>query len=643
MNTFSIKSLLLAIVISFLGIFSTYTISLKVTERLKAESYQKIENVAEQISIRFQDAIDKSINDLQGLQAFYSANKQHLSLLEFNQYMKVLNINEREYIQALSWVPLVKYSDREQFETEIKAQQPDFEILERGEQGKLASSAIRPYYTPVVYVSNYDANKNAVGFDLNSNEIRSYSLELARDSGNMTTTAKIQLIQDNAASTGGAVGVLIIAPVYQQDLPTATTEQRITALIGYVTGVFKIDTLMENAKARADIEDLELSLVDLNQDSGGLLYGQAKHQEFFSFDITIPQRKWQLNISLKDMLLEDIESPAVIKLILFGGIVISLLLAFAIYALQVAVIRAKNISHLSEALQNQNSQLEKKVVERTQSLADKNAQLKDNIDELTAQRGLLSSLMKEADAAKVLAELRAVDLARSNKDLDEFAYVASHDLKAPLRGIDQLATWVVEDLEEGNLEEIPSHLKMMRNRIQRLETLLNDLLTYSRANRQEKSISKIDANIVINDLFHLVAPLDGFSLIIKNNLPTFLTYRAPFEQVIRNLLSNAIKHHDKKQGNIKIGCTETELFYQFSIEDDGPGIASDYHQDIFKMFKTLRPRDETEGSGMGLALIKKIVEHYSGEVTVESALGEGCTFYFTWPKGEIEFNKMDQR
>ena len=639
MNIFSIKPLLLAIVISFIGIFSTYTISLKVTDQLKAESYEKIENIAKQVSSRFQDAIDKSLNDLQGLQAFYSANKQHFSQLEFNQYMDVLDINQRGYIQAMSWVPLVKFSEKERFEALIKAQQPDFNIMERDAQGKLVKSKVRPHYTPVTYVSNYQANKQALGFDLNSNDIRRQSLELARDSGRMTTTAKIKLVQE----TGSSAGFLIIAPVYQQDLPIDTKVQRITALIGYVTGVFRIDTLMENAKAQADIEALELSLLDINQENDGLLYGQIEDKDFFSFDIKIPDRQWQLNIALNDLLLKDIESPAVIKWILFGGTVISLLLAFAIYALQVAVFRAKNISHLSEALQNQNSQLEKKVVERTQSLADKNVQLKTNIDELTAQRALLSSLMKKADAAKVLAELRSVDLARSNKDLDEFAYVASHDLKAPLRGIDQLATWVVEDLEEGNLEEVPAHLKMMRNRIKRLETLLNDLLTYSRANRQQNSISEIDSKVVINDLFSLVAPLEGFTLTIKDNLPRFSTYRAPFEQVVRNLLSNAIKHHDKEQGHIQIGCTEKDEFYVFSIEDDGPGISPNYHEDIFKMFKTLRPRDETEGSGMGLALIKKIVEHYSGEVIVKSVLGQGCTFYFSWPKGEIESSMMEQK
>lgn len=610
---------------------STYSISVNVANQLKTESYLKTENIAKQISIRFQDAIDKSINDLQGLQAFYSANKQHLSKDEFDHYMDVLNINDREYIQALSWIPLVKYSEKEQFEAAMKVQESNFNITERSKEGVLISSTVRPYYTPVTYVAPYESNKLAIGFDLNSNSIRRHSLELARNSGEMTTTSKINLIQ----KSGDSAGVLIIAPVYKQGLPADNVEQRIKALLGYTTGVFRIATLMENAKARSDVEDLALALLDINKENGGLLYGEIDHEPFFSYDLIVPGRHWQLNLSLNEKLLKSIESPPIIKWILAGGTLISLLLALAIYALQVAVTRAKNIACLSDELKNQNSQLEKKVAARTQSLADKNTQLELSIDELTTQRKLLSHLMKEADISKIIAEQRAIELARSNKDLDDFAYVASHDLKAPLRGIDQLATWIVEDMEEGNLQEVPEHLKMMRSRIKRLETLLNDLLTYSRVNHQQNSISEINTNVLVNDLFMLVSPLTGFTLTISGDLPTFSTFSAPFEQVIRNLLSNAIKHHDKQQGTIEISCIDKDKFYQFSVKDDGPGISSSYHEDVFKMFKTLKPRDETEGSGMGLALIKKIVEHYSGQVKIESSEGQGCTFYFTWPKSVL--------
>lgn len=624
----SIKSLAVSVVISVFGILSTYSVSLKVASQLKSESALKIENTAKQVSYYLQDSIDKSLNDLRGLQAFYSVGKGGISQLEFNRYMEILDIKSRNYIQALSWVPLIKSEQKSEYLARLRAEYPGFNIVQRDENGQLIVSPDKDEYTPVTYFSSIQSNKKALGYDLSSNEVRRNSLEFARNSGMMSTTGKINLVRE----AGSLIGALIIAPVYNKGLATDTIEQRISALRGYVTGVFKIDVLMESAKKYADIKGLELTLLDVDVNHVDLLYGMDTTSHFFSYDLKVPERQWQLHVSLNQQLIESLESPPVIKWVLAGGITISLLLGIAIYALLVSIERARSITLLSEELKSQNSSLEKKVTQRTQSLADKNSQLKENVDILEKQRVLLSRLMKEAEQAKLNAQTYAEELARSNKELDEFAYVASHDLKAPLRGIDQLATWVIEDIEEGNLEEIPDHLKMMRNRIGRLESLLNDLLEYSQVNHRSDSISEIDSNVLVNDLFVLVSPLNSFSLNIEGELPIFSTFRAPFEQVIRNLLNNAIKHHHKELGSISVNCADEGDFYQFSVTDDGPGISVKYQEEIFKMFKTLKPRDETEGSGMGLALIKKIVEHYNGRVEIESSEGEGCTFYFTWPK-----------
>jgi signal transduction histidine kinase len=287
---------------------------------------------------------------------------------------------------------------------------------------------------------------------------------------------------------------------------------------------------------------------------------------------------------------------------------------------------------LSDELKNQNEKLEVTVNERTKELEESNDQLNQHVDTLQTQQKELSDLIVQSNISKINTEKRSKDLARSNQDLDDFAYVASHDLKAPLRGIDQLASWIAEDISEGNIEQIPEHVGLMRSRVQRLERLLNDLLEYSRANRQPYQPSKINCNQLVNDTFLLISPPVDFSLTIINDLPEFLTLSAPFEQVIRNLLNNAIKHHDKSKGHIKVSVEDDKDYYTFSVSDDGPGIDVTNYDEIFKMFKTLKPRDETEGSGMGLALIKKVVEHYTGSVFVDSVVGEGCTFYFTWPK-----------
>lgn len=223
-------------------------------------------------------------------------------------------------------------------------------------------------------------------------------------------------------------------------------------------------------------------------------------------------------------------------------------------------------------------------------------------------------------------------LMQTNKELETFAYVASHDLKSPLRGIAQLSTWIEEDLAENLHSDVTKHTHMLRNRIQRMDKLLDDLLIYYRAGKTQSSLAKVDVAQLAHELFDIQNTKPGLQLTTANDLPCFTTQSTPFEQVLRNLFSNAIKHHDKEQGTIHLGCKSLgNQFYQFSVCDDGPGIPKPFQQRVFGMFQTLKPRDELEGSGMGLALIQKIVRNYGGDIWLESQ-GRGCCFYFTWPQ-----------
>ncbi len=224
------------------------------------------------------------------------------------------------------------------------------------------------------------------------------------------------------------------------------------------------------------------------------------------------------------------------------------------------------------------------------------------------------------------------ELVRANKELETFAYVASHDLKSPLRGIAQLSSWIDEDLQAQEYDSVPGHTKLLRSRITRMETLLDDLLIFYRAGKVDTNQRVVDVKHMATELFEMQNLKQGLQLILEENLPTFTTLATPFEQVLRNLLSNAIKHHDKDEGLIRISCRVVDSHYfEFSVYDDGPGIPEQYQQRIFGMFQTLKPRDEVEGSGMGLALIKKIIENYGGEINVHS-VGRGTCFIFTWPQ-----------
>jgi PAS domain S-box-containing protein len=222
------------------------------------------------------------------------------------------------------------------------------------------------------------------------------------------------------------------------------------------------------------------------------------------------------------------------------------------------------------------------------------------------------------------------ELKRSNKDLNEFAYVASHDLKTPLRGIMQLASWIEEDLLDVASEDTLKYLATLKNRTFRLEKLLDDLLDYSKVGRVVGDIKEVDCKVLINNIFDLLDPPKGFSITVQSDTKIISIHKTPLEIALRNLLSNAIKHNDKEKGVINVLIQHRGDKIEFTVEDNGPGIDEQYFEQIFELFKTLQPRDIVEGSGMGLAIVKKIVEAHGGKILVSSTLGRGASFTFTW-------------
>ncbi len=230
-------------------------------------------------------------------------------------------------------------------------------------------------------------------------------------------------------------------------------------------------------------------------------------------------------------------------------------------------------------------------------------------------------------------EAKQAELVRSNKDLEQFAYVASHDLKAPLRAIDLLVQWIKEEIGDYDAGSVQENLQLLGQRTQRLGRLLDDLLAYSRAGRKIGACRETDVHALVLDAIQLLNPPESFACGIEGRLPTFETYPAPLEQVFRNLIGNALKHHPGPAGHITVSCEERDELYVFSIRDDGPGIPPEYADRVFEMFQTLKPRDQVEGSGMGLAIVNRIVAWQRGRVWFEPAPeGSGAVFRFEWRK-----------
>lgn len=254
-------------------------------------------------------------------------------------------------------------------------------------------------------------------------------------------------------------------------------------------------------------------------------------------------------------------------------------------------------------------------------------------DEIGRISTAFNGMADHLQAAHVVRDSALADLERSNAELDRFAYVASHDLKAPLRGIRNLAEWIAEDVAATASGDTRENLRLLNSRVDRLDSLLESLLTYSRVGRKVSSAEAVDTARLVDEISDYLAPRAGFTVKCAGAMPQLMTAKAPLEQVLRNLINNALKHHDRDHGEVRVSARELDDVVEFRVEDDGPGIPPEFHERVFMMFQTLKPRDQVEGSGMGLAIVKKTVESVRGHIRVEATgAARGTTFVFSWPK-----------
>ena len=227
------------------------------------------------------------------------------------------------------------------------------------------------------------------------------------------------------------------------------------------------------------------------------------------------------------------------------------------------------------------------------------------------------------------------ELQSANRGLREFAHVVSHDLKAPLRGIASVADWLVTDYSGKLGAEGCEQLNLIANRVKRLSGMIDGILTYSRAGRDQGSRASVALDALVRSTIDLLAPPAHIEVVVAPDLPQLDIEAVKIQQVFQNLLSNALDFIDKPVGRVEVGCVRDDNHWHFSVSDNGIGIEPRHFERIFNLFQTLAPRDERERTGVGLALVKRIVERESGRVWVESTPGTGSCFHFTLPAATV--------
>lgn len=255
--------------------------------------------------------------------------------------------------------------------------------------------------------------------------------------------------------------------------------------------------------------------------------------------------------------------------------------------------------------------------------------LQDISDRKQAELDLQNRTHELSQINRQLIETTAL-VNQRNQELDQFAHVVSHDLKAPLRAINNLSEWIEEDLNNQLPPATKTNLALLRSRVRRMDALINGLLSYARISHQTITHETFSLHELLLEIIDSLNIPAEFAIQLPTESPYLTTSRLLLNQVLTNLISNAVKHHHRPDGRLTITVQAQGAGYEFAISDDGPGIDPQYHSRIFKVFQTLASRDQKESTGIGLAIVKKIIEQTGGQIFLESKLGQGSTFRFTW-------------
>ena len=582
-----------------------------------------------------QREIEQNLGVVQDIGSFFNASKW-VDRREFRKFVEPA-LKRHASIAALQWIPRITGKERASFEEEARRRFTRFRINERNQAGDLVEAEQRPVHFPVLYVQPYQLNKESLGLDLASAPAILDTLQQTRDAGQMRASPRISLQREGHLEYGFAVRLPVYNRIDVEEIEAEgkeeyaaldTPEERQLQLRGFAAGIFFLSEIVESALQDLSPSGIDMVIYDVSgADKSNYLYRHSSRMR--SADTgqhnTVDgggQENWELiqAISVTDRQWEVLCTPIPGHFqpdpwsgwaTLAGGLPFTALLTIYLSTL---VGRTAKVKHL--------------VIERTIQLAELNEELNSEINErLNAEK----ELQRLNETLEQRVAKRTAEAERHVEELEQFAYVTSHDLKAPLRGIANLATWLEEDLG-GKLTKVTrEQLGLLRDRVQRMNALIEGLLEYSRIGRAAHTMVSVDTGELLAEVIDSLAPPDGFVVDVAANMPMLYTDRLHLYQVFSNLIGNGIKQGKGEQGRIGLTVRKLGEYYEFTVSDDGPGIAAEYHDKVFMMFQTLAVHDYGSNTGIGLALVKKLVQEHGGSITLESEEGHGATFRFSWP------------
>lgn len=619
--------------VALVGVLVTWQAFNMVSEWERQRVQQAFRSAATDRVLMIQREIDQNLGVVQDIGSFFAASRE-VGRREFRKFVGPA-LKRHSSIAALQWIPRVSEAERAAFEKAARRSFSRFSINELNPAGELIRAARRPVYFPVLYVQPYQLNREALGLDLASDPVTLDALQQTADAARMQVSPRRSLERDGRREYGFVARL----PVYDKSDTdetgdeenvelSDTPEKQPQPLRGFAAGVFHIGKIVENALHNLSPSGIDIGLYDVSgANEKHLLYrhssrkrpadarmrnstdrGAREDWEYIQ-TISVRDRRWE--VVCTPIPGEFLPDPWSGWVTLAAGFPFTALLAI----------------YLSTLL-GREARIRQVVSERTQQLRQANEELGSEINErLNAEK----ELQRLNETLEQRVAVRTAEAERHVKELEQFAYVTSHDLKAPLRGIANLAAWLEEDLQDKLTKTTREQLELLRDRVQRMNALIEGLLEYSRIGQAAQTMTSIDSGELLTEIIDSLAPPDGFIVEVAADMPTVFTDRLHLSQVFSNLIANSIKHRRTDRGHVWVTARERGNYYEFMVRDDGPGIAPEYHDKIFMMFQTLAVNDYGSNTGIGLALVKKIIEEHGGSITVESKEGNGATFRFSWP------------